>query len=107
MSKKNGKFHYIGEISKLLGIPAHILRYWEKEFSFIKPMRDHRGHRIYTEDDMEKINQVKLLIYTEGYKIKGVKKYLRQSGNRMKENRNKKLLKKLIRDIGEIKKCLK
>ncbi len=99
-----GKFYYIKEVSKLLDIPAHILRYWEKELNF-KIMRDQKGNRIYTEEDIEKFKSIKKLIYEDGFKIKGVKKKLRE-----KELENKKeyvkLLKKVLKKIKELKKCL-
>jgi len=99
-----GKFYYIKEVSKLLDIPSHILRYWEKELNF-KIMRDQKGNRIYSEEDIEKLKNVKKLIYEEGLKIKGVKKKLRE-----KELENKKeyvkLLKSILKRVKEIKKCL-
>ena len=99
-----GKFYYIKEVSKLLDVPSHILRYWEKELNF-KIMRDQKGNRIYSEEDIEKLKNVKKLIYEEGLKIKGVKKKLRG-----KELENKKeyvkLLKSILKRVKEIKKCL-
>ncbi len=99
-----GKFYYIKDVSKLLDIPTHILRYWEKELNF-KIMRDQKGNRIYTEEDIEKLRNVKKLIYNEGFKIKGVKKRLRK---KELENRKEyvKLLKMILKKIKEIKKCL-
>lgn len=98
------KFYYIREVSKLLDIPAHILRYWEKELNF-KIMRDQKGNRIYTQDDIEMLKDIKNMIYKDGMKIKGVKKKLRE---KKLENKKEyvKLLKKLLKKIEEIKKCL-
>jgi DNA-binding transcriptional MerR regulator len=98
------KFYYIKEVSKLLDVPSHILRYWEKELDF-KIMRDQKGNRIYTEKDIEKLKDVRKLIYEEGFKIKGVKKKLRE---KKLENEEKyvKLLKNILKKIKEIKKCL-
>jgi len=106
--KEEGKFYHIGEVSKITGIAEHILRYWEKEFSYLKPIRDQKGHRIYTEKEIEKINHIKFLIYNEGYKIQGVKKKLR--GENKKENRKKeteiKFLKKILKELYGVEKCL-
>ncbi len=104
--KKEEKFYYIGEVSKIVELPAHIIRFWEKELSFIKPLRDQKGHRIYTERDIEKINRIKFLVYNEGYKIKGVKRKLREKPIKEEANDTKKFLQDILRDIKEIKKCL-
>ncbi|HOL22866.1 MAG TPA: MerR family transcriptional regulator [bacterium] len=104
--KKEEKFYYIGEVSKIVELPAHIIRFWEKELSFIKPLRDQKGHRIYTEKDIEKINRIKFLVYNEGYKIKGVKRKLRERTAKEELKETKKFLQDILRDIKEIKKCL-
>ena len=103
-----GKFFYIGEVSKVTGIPSHILRYWEKEFSFLKPMRDHKGHRIYTQKEIGKINQIKTLVYSEGYKIQGVKKKLRVQKKTRKNSTQEKLkfLKQISKELKGCEKCL-
>jgi len=104
--KKDEKFYYIGEVSKLVEVPPHIIRFWEKELSFIKPLRDQKGHRIYTEKDIEKINRIKFLVYNEGYKIRGVKKKLREANVKEATKDTKRFFEEILRDIKEIKKCL-
>jgi len=104
--KKEEKFYYIGEVSKIVELPQHIIRFWEKELSFIKPLRDQKGHRIYTEKDIEKINRIKFLVYNEGYKIRGVKKKLREANVKEAAKDTKKFLEEILKDIKEIKKCL-
>jgi len=104
--KKEEKFYYIGEVSKIVELPPHIIRFWEKELSFIKPLRDQKGHRIYTEKDIEKINRIKFLVYNEGYKIRGVKKKLREANVKEAARDTKKFLEEILKDIKEIKKCL-
>jgi DNA-binding transcriptional MerR regulator len=104
--KKEEKFYYIGEVSKIVELPPHIIRFWEKELSFIKPLRDQKGHRIYTEKDIEKINRIKFLVYNEGYKIRGVKKKLREANVKEAAKDTKKFLEEILKDIKEIKKCL-
>lgn len=100
-----GKFYYIRDVSKILDIPSHILRYWEKELNF-KIMRDQKGNRIYTEKDIEKLRNIKSLIYNEGFKIKGVKKKLREKKELENGKEYVKLLKMVLKKLKEIKKCL-
>lgn len=106
-NNKEEKFYYISEVSKILEVPPHIIRFWEKELSFIKPLRDQKGHRIYTEKDIEKINRVKFLVYNEGYKIKGVKRKLRENNKKETTKIAKKILEDILQEIKEIKKCLR
>lgn len=102
--ERKEKFYSIGEVSKLTEIPSHILRYWEKELN-LKIMRDQKGNRIYTKKDLEMISEIKTLIYKQGYKIKGVKKKIR--GEKLEDSTNYvKVLKKILKKIEEIKKCL-
>ncbi|HDD64868.1 MAG TPA: MerR family transcriptional regulator [Firmicutes bacterium] len=105
--KSEDKFYYIGEVSEIVGVPSHIIRYWEKEFSFLKPLRDQRGHRIYTEKEIEKIKRIKNLIYGEGYRIRGAKKKLKEKLRKSIEvEESLKFLKKLLKELKEMEKCL-
>ncbi len=70
------RYYKIGEVSEITGVPAHILRYWEKEFSFLRPKRSDKSHRKYRLKDIQKINLVKRLLYQEGLTISGVKNAL-------------------------------
>lgn len=102
------QFYLIGKASKITGVPAHVLRYWEKEFSYLEPVRDYTGDRLYTQKDIEKINRLKTLIYKEGYKIHGAKKRLRMENSDKKTQMPQTItfLKKLRKEIKEMDKCL-
>ena len=65
-------------MSKRLGVPAHTLRYWEKQFpSAIKPTTGAGGRRYYRSETVDKLYVIKDLLYTHGMTIAGVKKMLR------------------------------
>ncbi len=70
-------FKTIGEVSSELGIPPYVLRFWESKFHIIKPHKRKGGHRYYSIKDVEKIKEIKRLLYEEGFTIKGAKKFLR------------------------------
>jgi len=100
------KFYRIGEISKMVEVPTHILRYWEKEFAALKPMRDRSGNRLYAKSDVEKIKRIRFLVYNKGYRIKGAKKELRE-GSRKEANKSTRMfLKIILKELQELKKCL-
>jgi len=69
----------IGEVSKLLGIPTYVLRFWETEFSRIRPKRTPAGQRLYRRKDVELIFRIKGLLYEQRYTIEGAKKHLSNS----------------------------
>ena len=69
-------FYKIGEVSRITGVEAYVLRYWETEFSFLRPRKSRSGQRIYTKKDIDLIDQIKTLLYDERYTIEGVRKRL-------------------------------
>ncbi len=74
----NEYFASINEVSKQLGIPAHTLRYWEKQFPVaIKPTTGAGGRRYYRAETVDKLIAIKDLLYNRGMTIAGVKKMLR------------------------------
>lgn len=68
-------FRTIGEVSQELSVPQHVLRFWEKRFSQITPVK-RRGRRYYRPEDIDILKCIKNLLYKEGYTIKGVQKFL-------------------------------
>ena len=73
----NEYFASINDVSKRLSVPAHTLRYWEKQFpTAIRPTTGAGGRRYYRTDTVDKIIVIKDLLYTHGMTIAGVKKLL-------------------------------
>jgi DNA-binding transcriptional MerR regulator len=69
-------FYKIGEVSKIVGVEPYVLRYWETEFSFLKPRKNKSGQRVYIKKDVETLLAIKRLLYQERYTIEGVRKRL-------------------------------
>ncbi len=61
----------IGEVSRLCGLPSYVLRFWETEFSQLKPSKSGTGQRMYRKIDVENVLQVKKLLYDQGFTIAG------------------------------------
>ena len=77
METKGEYFIPINEVAKELEVPAHTLRYWEKQFpSAIRPVTGAGNRRYYRRDTIEKIRSIKSLLYDKGMTIVGVKKIL-------------------------------
>ncbi len=67
-------FYKIGEVSRIVGVEPYVLRYWETEFSFLKPRKNKSGQRVYIKKDVELLLSIKRLLYQERYTIEGVRK---------------------------------
>ena len=77
VEERTKRYRSISEVSKLAGIKSHILRYWEGEFSILRPRKNRAGNRAYTERDIQVILLIKKLLYEEKYTIEGAKKRLK------------------------------
>ena len=76
--ENNEYFSSINEVSKRLNVPAHTLRYWEKQFPIaIRPTTGAGGRRYYRTETVNKLIVIKDLLYTHGMTIAGVKKLMR------------------------------
>lgn len=69
-------FFKIGEVCDLVGVQAHVLRYWETEFPMLSPQKNRSGQRTYRRRDVEIAMRVKELLYDEMFTIAGAKKKL-------------------------------
>jgi DNA-binding transcriptional MerR regulator len=73
-------FRTISEAADELGVPQHVLRFWETKFSFIRPMKRAGGRRFYRPQDISVLSGVRRLLHDEGYTIKGVQRLHREQG---------------------------
>ena len=77
-------YYSISEVSTITGLKQYVLRYWETEFTQLKPSKNRAGNRIYRSHDIDVIIGIKSLLYDRKYTIKGAKQHL----NRPTENNN-------------------
>ena len=76
------KFYFkIGEVSRLAGVPAYVLRFWEGEFKQIKPERTESGQRLYRRQDVKLVLQIKQLLHNRRFTIEGARQYLKQKSS--------------------------
>ena len=73
-------FFKIGEVCDLVGVQAHVLRYWETEFPSFQPQKNRAGQRTYRRKDVEMALRIKELLYGEGFTIAGAKRRLVTEG---------------------------
>ncbi|UXI69522.1 MerR family transcriptional regulator [Tahibacter amnicola] len=70
------RYFTIGEVSELCGVKPHVLRYWEQEFSNLKPVKRRGNRRYYQRHDVLMIRQIRSLLYDQGFTITGARQRL-------------------------------
>jgi DNA-binding transcriptional MerR regulator len=73
-------FFKIGEVCDLVGVQAHVLRYWETEFPMLQPQKNRAGQRTYRRKDVEMALRIRELLYDERFTIAGAKRRLVAEG---------------------------
>ena len=78
--KKQDKLYYtIGEVAAMFNVNASLIRYWEKEFTIIKPKKNKKGNRFFTKTDIENFHIIYHLVKERGMTLKGAKRKLREN----------------------------
>ncbi len=72
------RYFTIGEVSELCGVKAHVLRYWEQEFSQLRPMKRRGNRRYYQHHEVLLIRRIRELLYDQGFTIHGARAKLSQ-----------------------------
>jgi DNA-binding transcriptional MerR regulator len=73
MNEPVQEFFSIGEVCELTDLKPHVLRYWESQFRFLSPAKNRSGNRVYQRKEIELIQFVKHLLYSEKYTIEGAR----------------------------------
>lgn len=79
-TKTEAAFRTIGEVAEQLDLPQHVLRFWEKKFHQIRPVKRNGGRRYYRGEDIALLAEIRVLLHEQGYTIKGVQRLLREGG---------------------------
>lgn len=102
------RYFTIGEVSELCEVKPHVLRYWEQEFSQLKPVKRRGNRRYYQRQDVVLIRQIRTLLYEQGFTIGGARQQM--AGNNLveiAEAKNKvmpmhnEMIKEMIEEIEE------
>ena len=75
------RYFTIGEVSELCGVKPHVLRYWEQEFTQLKPVKRRGNRRYYQHHEVLLIRRIRQLLYEEGFTISGARHRLEQAGD--------------------------
>ena len=74
------RYFTIGEVSDLCGVKPYVLRYWEQEFTQLKPMKRRGNRRYYQHHEVLLIRRIRELLYEQGFTISGARNRLTESG---------------------------
>ncbi len=91
--KPDKLFYSIGEVAKMFDVNTSLIRYWENEFDVIKPQKNKKGNRLFTQKDIENFHLIWHLVKERGMTLSGAKKKIKE--NRVETEHNFELVKKL------------
>lgn len=86
-SAHSGKLFYsIGEVAKMFNVNTSLIRFWEKEFDIIKPKKNKKGNRLFTQADVDHFHIIYHLVKERGFTLQGAKAKLRENKDETIDN---------------------
>lgn len=101
------RYFTIGEVSDLCGVKPHVLRYWEQEFTQLKPVKRRGNRRYYQRHDVILIRQIRSLLYEQGFTIGGARQQLTGENAKDDNNQTHQVIKQIHSELEEILDILK
>ena len=80
-TKADDALKTISEVSQLLDVPPHVLRFWEGKFVSLRPLKRSGGRRYYRPNDIALLRRIRKLLYVDGFTIKGAQKLIRSKAS--------------------------
>lgn len=99
-------YYTIGEVADLFNVNTSLIRFWEKEFSIIKPKKNKKGNRLFTPKDVVNFNMIYILVKKEGYTLEGAKKALKNKDLNLDDLNNSNQHQEVINRLESIKEKL-
>ena len=96
------RYFTIGEVSDLCAVKPHVLRYWEQEFSQLKPLKRRGNRRYYQRQDVILIRQIRGLLYEQGVTIGGARQRLTSDDAKDDSNQSQQIIKQLRMELDEV-----
>ena len=96
------RYFTIGEVSDLCAVKPHVLRYWEQEFSQLKPLKRRGNRRYYQRQDVILIRQIRGLLYEQGFTIGGARQRLTSDDAKDDSNQSQQIIKQLRMELDEV-----
>ena len=101
------RYFTIGEVSELCGVKPLVLRYWEQEFTQLRPMKRRGNRRYYQRQDVLIIRQIRSLLYDEGFTIGGARQKLTGEEARSDLTQSQQIIRQLRLELEEVLRLLR
>ena len=101
------RYFTIGEVSDLCGVKPHVLRYWEQEFTQLKPVKRRGNRRYYQRHDVLVIRQIRSLLYEQGFTIGGARQQLSGDTAKQDVSQSQQIVHQLRMELEELLQLLK
>ena len=79
------KYYSISEVSEMLEVKPHVLRYWETQFPLLRPRKNRGGNRMYQEKDLDMLRSIQEMLYQRGYTISGARRRLAKESRKSEQ----------------------
>jgi len=100
-------FYPIGEVAEMFNLPTSTIRFWEQEFDILKPQKNKKGNRLFTNEDIVNLKLIYKLVKEEGYTLSGAKIHLKEMKKNMSDKEPiKKQLLHIQKQLEELKAAL-
>lgn len=96
------RYFSIGEVASLCGIKPHVLRYWEKEFEQLSPVKRNGNRRYYQRQDVLLVRQLCSLLYDQGYTIAGARQWLQGENGKDDDSKYRQLIRQSVAELETI-----
>jgi DNA-binding transcriptional MerR regulator len=101
------RYFTIGEVSELCEVKPHVLRYWETEFTGLKPVKRRGNRRYYQRHDVLTIRQIRSLLYDQGFTITGARQRLEGEHGKVETTLSLQIIKQVRLELEEVLQLLK
>ena len=79
-------YYTIGEVAELFEVNTSLIRFWENEFDFLKPLKNKKGNRLFTKKDLNNIRIIYHLVKEKGYTLQGAREKIKQNKEGLEKN---------------------
>tara|TARA_R110001583_G_scaffold130277_2_gene282033 strand:- start:2978 stop:3310 length:333 start_codon:yes stop_codon:yes gene_type:complete len=80
------RYYKIGEVAKAFGLNTSHIRFWEKEFDILKPKKNNKGNRLFTQEDLKNLKLIYHLVKEKGFTLEGAKSKMKENPQIVKGN---------------------
>jgi len=80
------RYYKIGEVAKAFDVNTSLIRFWENEFEVLKPKKNKKGNRLFTQEDLKNLKLIYFLVKEKGFTLEGAKNKLKENPEKMKSN---------------------